>query len=165
MDLWGRLSNPSEILEKLADQGWSGPARHPGAVVGAVEGRHLGPTARSPEQRGRLSNPVQRRLSSAEVDELVTQHASGVTINELARNFNIHRTTVMNHLDDRNVTRRQLVRKMTDEEVATAARRYGEGLSLAAIAAEFEVHARTLAREFHLAGLPVRPRNGWPNRD
>ena len=99
-----------------------------------------------------------------EVDELVSQHASGVTIYELARNFDIHRTTVMSHLDDRNAQRRQTVRKMTDEQVATAASRYREGHSLATVAVEFEVHARTLAREFHLAGLPVRPRNGWPRR-
>jgi len=51
---------------------------------------------------------VQRGLSSAEVDEIVNQHACGVTINDLGRTFDIHRTTVMSHLDDRNVLRRQI---------------------------------------------------------
>lgn len=108
---------------------------------------------------------MQRRLSSGAVDELVAQYACGATITELVRSFDIHRTTVMSHLDDRKVPRRSAVRKMTDELVASAALRYGESQSLATVAAEFEVHARTLAREFQLAELPVRPRNGWPNRD
>ena len=165
VDLWGRLSNPPDAIEKLSDQGRSPHEPPPDGVVGTSERPGSGPTAGSPEQKGRLSNPVQRRLSSVEVDELVTQRASGVTINELARNFHIHPTTVMSHLDDRNVQRRPILRKMTDEQVATAAHRYGEGQSLAAVAAELAVHARTLAREFHLAGLPVRPRNGWPKHD
>jgi AraC-like DNA-binding protein len=120
--------------------------------------------AESAEQKGRLSNPVQRRLPAGEVDKLLAQHASGLTINEVAHIFNIHRTTVMSHLDDRNMARRPAVRKMTDERVA-AAHRYGEGLSLAAVAAEFKIHARTLAREFQLGGLRVRPRRGWPKKD
>ena len=35
MDLWGRLSNPSAILERLSDQGWSRPAIYPRAVAEA----------------------------------------------------------------------------------------------------------------------------------
>ena len=54
-----------------------------------------------------------------------------------------------------------MVRKMTDDAVAQAAARYGEGASLAAVAAEFGVHPRTLAREFHQAGVTIRPRRGW----
>ena len=33
VDLGGQLSNPSEILETIADQGWSGPARPPETAV------------------------------------------------------------------------------------------------------------------------------------
>lgn len=146
MDLWGRLSNPSESVEKLSEQGRSPHERPPGGVVGTSERPGSGPTARSPEQEGQLSNPVKRRLSSVEVDELVTQRASGVTINELARNFHIHRTTVMSHLDDRNVQRRPILHKMTDEQVATAAHRYGEGQSLAAVATELAVVRKLITR-------------------
>ena len=67
----------------------------------------------------------------------------------------------MTQLAARGVARRRIVRKMTDEAVARAARRYSSGLSLDAVAAEAEVHQRTLARELRSAGAPIRTRNGW----
>jgi len=51
---------------------------------------------------------------------------------------------------------------MTDSMVARASERYAEGLSLVEVAAEYDVHERTLAREFRRAGLSIRQRNGWP---
>ena len=50
---------------------------------------------------------------------------------------------------------------MTDTLVALASERYAEGPSLAAVASELGVHARTLAREFRRAGTPIRARRGW----
>ena len=160
MDLWGRLSNPSEIIEKSPDQGWSSPRRPPSATAGAAEGRDSGRSAEPPEQKGRLSNPVQRRLSKDEVREVGHRYAQGLSIDALAREFEVHRTTVIHHLDCLGVPRRRSARKMTDTAVSRAAARYAEGASLAAVAAEFDVHARTLAREFSRAGVITRPRNG-----
>jgi len=54
---------------------------------------------------------------------------------------------------------------MTDASVARATQRYVDGLSLAAVAGEFGVHERTLARELRSAGVPIRPRNGWSVSD
>ena len=54
---------------------------------------------------------------------------------------------------------------MTDESLNRAAALYAEGISLAVLACEFGVHARTLAREFTRAGVVIRQRNGWPARD
>ena len=106
----GRLSNPSGAVESLADQGWSGPARHLGRVVGAAERPDSGLAVGSLEQKGPLSNPVQRRLPNAEIHELI--------------------------------------------------RPYGDGASHAQVAQAFGVHARTLAREFHRAGVSIRPQRG-----
>lgn len=161
VDLWGRLSNPSEIIEKLSDQGWSGPDRPRGAVTWAAEGPNSGPAAESPEQKGRLSNPVQRRLSDAEILDLTRRYVEGTSIDALAREHEVHRTTVMGHLERAGVERRRLVHKMSEHSVAQAAARYGNGASLAVVAQEFGVHARTLAREFHRAGVSIRPRLGW----
>ena len=61
----------------------------------------------------------------------------------LGRKFGLHRTTIIAQLVRRGV-RRRLVRKMTDTLVARASERYSEGLSIAAVAAEFAVLARTL---------------------
>jgi AraC-like DNA-binding protein len=50
---------------------------------------------------------------------------------------------------------------MTDLLVAQASERYAKGLSLADVASEFGVHARTLAREFRRSRTPIRGRRGW----
>ena len=149
------------MLEKLADQGWSGPASHPGACMGAAEGHDFGLQAGSPAQKGRLSNPVQRRLSEPEIDELIRHYGKGASIDALARRYEVHRTTVISHLDRAGAARRRLVRKMTADSVGRAAKRYREGASLAVVAQEFGVHDRTLAREFRRAGVAIRPRRGW----
>lgn len=110
---------------------------------------------------GRLSNPVQRRLSQAEIEHLIHLYRDGASIERLARRYEVHRTTVMHHLDQAGITRRRVVRKMTDESVAVAAARYEQGASLAKVAAAFGVHERTITRAFRKAGVSIRPRRGW----
>ncbi len=69
----------------------------------------------------RLSNPVQRRLSRAEIEQLIQHYREGASINDLAgRRYHLHRTTVIHHLDQAGITRRRVVRKMTNESVALA---------------------------------------------
>ena len=114
-----------------------------------------------PEERGRLSNPVQRRLTGAEIAQLIQDYRGGVSIDGLAGLYEVHRTTVIHHLDRAGIARRRVVRKMTDESVAVAAARYEQGASLAVVAREFEVHQRTLARELRRAGTLIRRRRGW----
>ena len=104
---------------------------------------------------------MQRRLSQAEIEQLIHRYREGDSIDALSRRYRLHRTTVIHHLDQADITRRRVVRKMTDESVARAAARYEQGASLAAVAREFGVHQRTLAREFRRAGASIRPRRGW----
>lgn len=165
VDLWGRLSNPSEILETIADQGWSGPARPPETVTGPAGGPDSDPAATWPEQRGRLSNPVQRRLSAADIGELCHLYSEGRSIDSLARQYEVNRTTIITHLDRAGIERRRVARKMSDESVARAAKRYSEGAPLAVVANEFDVHARTLAGEFRQAGVSIRPRRSRKSWD
>ena len=82
-------------------------------------------------------------------------------LDRLTREHEVHRTTVIHHLDRGGIARRRVVRKMTDESVARAAARYDQGASPALVASEFGVHERTLAREFRRAGKLIRPRRGW----
>lgn len=72
----------------------------------------------------------------------------------------MNRTTIITHLDRAGIERRRVARKMTDDSVARAASLYRRGASLAVVATEFDVHARTLAREFRQAGVSIRPRHG-----
>lgn len=128
--------------------------------MGAAEGPDSDCAAAPLEQRGRLSNPIQRRLSDADISELCRLYSEGRSIDSLARQYTVNRTTIITHLDRAGINRRRVARKMTNDSVAIAAIRYGDGTSLAIVAKEFDVHARTLAREFRQAGVPIRPRRG-----
>jgi hypothetical protein len=160
VDLTGRLSDPSEILETITDQGWSGPVRPFEAVAGSGGGPDSGRAPGSLEQRGRLSNPVQRRLPAADIGDLCHLYREGRSIDSLARQDAVNRTTIITHLDRAGIERRRVARKMSDDSVDKAAKRYSEGAPLAVVANEFDVHTRTLAREFRQAGVPIRPRRG-----
>ena len=86
---------------------------------------------------GRLSNPGQRRLSEHDVDDLVSAYLHGSSIDALAALLDVNRTTIISHLDRRNVERRKVVRKMTDQSVREAAKRDDAGESLKMVAARF----------------------------
>ena len=161
MDLWGRLSNPDEAVETLAGQGSRASRRSENTPSEGPNRASELSIDGALEERGRLSNPVQRRLPATEIDVLVGLYRDGSSIDALARTYQVHRTTVIHHLDQAGITRRRIVRKMTDESVAVAAARYEQGASLAVVADEFGVHQRTLARELRQVGAPIRPRRGW----
>jgi AraC-like DNA-binding protein len=112
-------------------------------------------------ETGRLSTPVQRRLTDADIDHVIQQYREGDSIDKLAHHYKIHRTTLMHHLAEAGVARRRAVRKMTGQFVAVAAEQYEAGASLAALAGAFGVRERTLAGEFRRAGVVTRPRRGW----
>ena len=113
------------------------------------------------EEKGQLSNPVQRRLSRGVVDKLAHLYEEGASMDALARRYGVHRTTIIAHLDRRGVARRRVARKMTDALVARASRRYAEGLSVADVASEFGVHRKN-ARPGVPAGRDSHPaRRGW----
>ena len=138
VDLMGLLSNPANWpdLSALDEE----PSRPTSA-------------ARRPVQ-------VHRRLPARQVDELVERYEAGASINALADTFRINRTTVMSHLDRREVPRRHTLRLLDDQAVATAAERHADGISLMSIARELHVSERTLRREFQKAGVQTRLRPG-----
>jgi len=165
VDLWGRLSNPPDTLESLTLQGVAtsreAHAEHARQAI-------CSPTASESDVQevpGRLSNPsprpLQRRLSTADVDDICATYISGTSIDALARSHGVNRTTIITHLDQHGVPRRRVVRKMTDALVAEAALEYLDGHSLATVANKFNVAIRTLRREFSKAAIPTRPRQGW----
>jgi transposase-like protein len=91
------------------------------------------------------------------VEEMVGEHSGD--------EFGIHRTTVTGHLDRHGVPRHSEQTAWDDETLEQAAELYATGLSLAAVAHRFGIGAQTVANRFRRAGLPVRPRRGWPSRD
>ncbi len=141
------------ITYEVVPTGWIGdPIAH--VLAAAV--------IRSRRRYQRRLRPVQRVLSEVTVDDVVRNYVAGSSIDSLARQLGVNRTTIISHLDRRGIERRKVVRKMTGRIVQRAATRYRKGESLKVVAAQFDVDARTLAREFGRAGVPIRPRRGWP---
>ena len=160
MDLKGRLSNPLEIAETLVAQG-SEPIGGPGE--GAKIARNEDsedPAGRPREEKGRLSNPSQRRLSPTDVDDLIAAYEAGSSISQLAVDFSVHRTTVTAHLDRHQIPRHHERVTWDDGTLREAAEMYASGLSLADVAERFGVDAQTVANRFRRAGVRVRPRRG-----
>ena len=161
MDLKGRLSNPLDIAETPAAQG-SERVDVPDEGVESDQNRPSDDAAEKPgEEKGRLSNPPQRRLSPADVDNLIAAYRTGVNITQLAAEYAIHRTTVAAHLDRHGVPRHCEETAWNDESLGQAAERYATGSSLADVADQFGIDAQTVADRFRRAGIPVRPRRGW----
>jgi hypothetical protein len=160
VDLKGQLSNPSRAVGCLTGQGSRASEHADGSPQAADAGSQHGPSSSPSEEKGRLSNPAQRRLTGTGIDDLVARYQAGSTIEMLANRFGIHRTTVMAHLERRGIPRRS-ARKLTDEMVAGAAHRYTSGETLAEIAEQLGVAPSTLKRELRLAGIPIR-RRGRP---
>ena len=164
VDLRGQLSNPLDIAETLAAQG----AERIGGTSASVATTRIRPSGDHAEgrreEKGRLSNPPQRRLSPTDIDELLDAYRAGATINQLAVEFGIHRTTVTAHLDRHGVPRHSEQTAWGDNILREAAKLYATGMSLADVAHQFEVDPQTVANRFRRAGVAVRPRRGWTSR-
>jgi DNA-binding transcriptional regulator LsrR (DeoR family) len=91
----------------------------------------------------------------------VADYQAGMTINDLADAYGIHRWTVMRQLDRLGVERRQL--GLRPEHVQAAARLYNAGWSLAGVGDKFGVTASTVAKRLRQDGVKIRPRRGWHN--
>lgn len=169
MDLWGRLSNPSEAVETLADQGWNGRGSPPRPATAAVETSRIGDRGESSGEKGRLSNPgpdgVQRRLSDAEIEAIVGGYRAGRTLADLAAEFGVHPRTVADHLEARGVQRRVKRRKMSEGDITQAAARYRGGESLVLVASAFDVDSATLRRALLRVGVAIRSRPGWERQE
>ena len=160
----GRLSNPLDIADTPA-------AQRSERIVGESEGvettriRPSDDHAEGPrEEKGRPSNPPQRRLSPTDIDDLLDAYRAGAAISQLAVDFGIHRTTVTGHLARHGVPRDSEQTAWDNRTLEQAAELYATGLSMAAVAHRFGIDEQTVANRFRRAGVPVRPRRGWTSR-
>jgi hypothetical protein len=80
---------------------------------------------------------------------------------QLAERFSISRTTVMAHLDRRDVQRRRVANQWDNDALAAATDSYAKGYSLADIASQHGLDPQTVGDRLRRAGIPIRPRRGW----
>ena len=104
----------------------------------------------------------QRRLTPYEIDNLVDLYATGINVRQLAAAFGINRDTALRHLQRRDVPSRASVRKLTDELLAVASRRYLSGEPMAKLCGDLGINPTTLRRELTKTGIQLR-RPGRPS--
>ena len=137
-DLVGHYSNPDVLLKRICRL--RDLPRRPRA---------------DPVQRRKQP---QRRLDESEVGALIGAHGEGKGLDELASEFGVHRTTVMNHLDRAGVERRSgFVERHLDEARVL----YESGRSLADVGLQLGVSGDTIRLAFRAHGIAVRARPGW----
>lgn len=131
--------------EKLLDS--QGPEK---PVLALISDAARGKTPRENRNKKSLQNRV-RRLSESEVADLVEAYQGGESIYELGRRFEIHRTTVSEHLKRAGVqTRGVKERKLTPEQTKEAIRLRQEGMSFARIATAIGTTEYAVRRELGL---------------
>jgi uncharacterized protein (DUF433 family) len=93
-------------------------------------------------------------LPAARVAELVDGYRAGATVNELAARFEIHQTTVTQHLCRKGVSMRR--RGLDGPQLEYAVRLYQQGMSLARVGAHLDVHAETVRQALRARGIQMR---------
>jgi len=153
VDLMGRLSNPSGALEIAIEQGCAHTKCRPQTPKRSSEGRR----AAVSNNPGRLSNPshcesyqndqtsseqsssqnvtlpsrsVQRRLSPAEVNDVIDLYHSGHSLTEIAQAVDSHRQTVSSHLKRLGIRRRVSEAKLSPSDVAVPRGHRSNGIGI-----------------------------------
>jgi hypothetical protein len=112
--------------------------------------------ARSPKQH-------QRRLTAPEIQKLKLAYKSGATLRDLAKEFQIHRTTAAEVLERAGIARRG--NGPSDSEVREAIRLYGEGKSTAVIGVSLGFSADTIRQHLLRAGVRIRGPHEWQRKN
>lgn len=135
MHLWGTLSNLN--LKKLLS--------NPTPVETPVR----------PRQRIRQPNT---RLSDDEVRRLLSRYEAGISLNDLAIEFNLHESTVRAHARRAGLSRRP-ANEVSEAKVAEAVRLYvDERWSIMTISKSLGMDRDTVARRLRAAGVQIRGR-------
>jgi hypothetical protein len=145
VELMGRSSNP-DIVSSLRR-----------ILAGNARDRPSARTVRSLRQK-------QRRLAADELAEVVARYEAGETANALAQLFDVHRTTIVRHVEAAGALTRYRI--LSERDVAEGRRLYEQGWSLARLGQHFGVATRTVLNAFQRAGVPTRPvgTNQWSAR-
>ncbi len=110
-----------------------------------------------PARTTRSLRQIQHRLSTDEVQRLIQLYTQGELIDDLAAQFRISRTTVMNHVERAGAPRR---RNALTDRFDEARQLYDEGWSLAKIGQHLGVNASTVWHALRKAGVPMRDTHG-----
>ena len=120
-------------------------------IEGTFQGDYPRPVSTAPPARQR-----HRRLETGERQQLLADYAAGVPVQTLCDQYEITRTTVLDHARRGGMAQRYP--KLSGEEVAQAVTMYIEGKSLLTIGNHFGVANTTVRRALVGARIEIRPR-------
>lgn len=103
----------------------------------------------------------QNHLDPAAQLEVVAAYQAGASMNEVARAFKMHRTTVVAILKRHGVPQRPRV--MSPEQVQAARELYESGLPLAAVGERLGFNGLTIANRLRALGVQLRGPNERPS--
>ena len=98
------------------------------------------------------------RLTPAQKAEVITLYQQGMPVREICQRYGISKQQVSNLRNALGIPRRP--RGLSDEQKRQAKQHYLAGQSCAAIGRHFSVHAETVRRYLHTAGIALRPKPG-----
>jgi DNA-binding transcriptional regulator LsrR (DeoR family) len=107
--------------------------------------------ARGPNVR--VLRQAQRRLSPAELEALIAEYEAGARVCELAKVYDLHRTTVARHIVRAGKTRPVVTAAQIDEAVLL----YRDGWTLHNIAQHLGVADQTVRRVLVERAVAIRP--------
>lgn len=146
----------------------SNPGATPKRLVRAVRQVRSSVASRSRlpqsvDERGRIAvYRTRRELTVGVVDEIVERFVNGEAMRDIAANLKVDRRRVRKALYERGAATPPT--RLSDAEIAQAARLYQDGASLAAVGDRFGVTANTIKRRFIERGVDIRPGVGGPAR-
>ncbi len=115
-----------------------------------------------PGRRGRLPGTT-RQLDSQQVQELIAGYQAGATVYQLGEQFGIDRRTVSKILHRHDVPMRR--RGLSPDQIDESVQLYGEGWSLARIAARIAVDPTTVLARLRERGVRMRDTQGRERKE
>lgn len=101
-----------------------------------------------------------RQLDAEQVEQLIADYQSGVTVYELGDRFGIERRTVSSILHRHGVPMRR--RGLSPDQVDDAIHLYNLGWSLARVGQHLDVDHTTVLNKLRERGIPTRDTHGRP---
>jgi AraC-like DNA-binding protein len=110
-----------------------------------------------------LPRQRQTRLDPEAIALLATEYEAGASVYDLAKRFNVDRSTVSDHLRTMGIATRYRI--LSTQQIEEAAVLYQGGWSLARLGDRFGVSANTMLNAFRRSGVATRARIGRDSKN
>lgn len=97
-----------------------------------------------------------RQLRVEEIDDLVARYQAGESMAQLAKDLNLHRSTISGRLRDRQVELHQPGPQMTEQQIEEALELYASGDSCVRIGKQLGFHQATIYNQLKRRGVALR---------